>query len=253
MNKTLPPLPFDNVALFFDFDGTLVELQATPEAVIVGDELRTLVTSLGRELNQALALISGRSLDSLDHLLAMPTVNVSGSHGMQFRCGSSGDTFLHPNTVTLPDALIKDCQQFCHKHDLLLEDKPLTVAIHYRSKPEMENQVEAYLQQLAARFSSLDLSIQAGKRIRELKPSGINKASALDYFMSQPQFKDRTPWYFGDDVTDEDAFTWVNERHGVSVKIGEGESNAQYHLASPQEVMAFLQDRLAVRDNHDRK
>ncbi|MGO1298687.1 MAG: trehalose-phosphatase [Vibrio sp.] len=249
MNKTLPPLPFDNVALFFDFDGTLVELQATPEAVIVDDELRTLLQSLGREVNQALALISGRSLDSLDHLLAMPTVNVSGSHGMQFRCGSSEDTFLHPETITLPDSLIKDCQRFCQQHDLLLEDKPLTVAIHYRSKPEMENQVETYLQQLSERFASLNLSIQAGKSIRELKPTGINKASALDYFMNQAEFKGRTPWYFGDDVTDEDAFTWINERHGVSVKIGDGESNAQYQLTSPQEVVGFLQDRLAVRDN----
>ncbi|SJL83080.1 trehalose-phosphatase [Vibrio palustris] len=249
MNKTLPPLPFDNVALFFDFDGTLVELQPTPEAVIVDDELRTVLKSLNNEVNQALALISGRSLDSLDHLLAMPTVNVSGSHGMQFRCGQSGDVFLHPDTISLPETLLHDCQRFCHQHDLLLEDKPLTVAIHYRNKPDMENQVEAYLQQLTERFSSLKLSIQAGKSIRELKPSGINKASALDYFTSKDAFQDRTPWYFGDDVTDEDAFTWINERNGVSVKIGDGESNAQYLLDSPQEVIAFLKDRLAVRDN----
>ena len=67
--------------------------------------------------------------------------------------------------------------------------------------------------------------------------------------MQSNTFKGRTPWYFGDDVTDEDAFEWINNHNGISVKIGEGKTKANYRLATPMHVIQFLKDTLAYKVN----
>ena len=77
MNNSLPQMPLNEMALFFDFDGTLVELKPTPDAVEVSSELQALLQLANNEVDEALALISGRSLDSLDTLLKLPSINAS--------------------------------------------------------------------------------------------------------------------------------------------------------------------------------
>ncbi|MBF9000443.1 trehalose-phosphatase [Vibrio nitrifigilis] len=249
MMNTLPKLPFEQSAIFLDFDGTLVDLKPTPDAVIVTDKVKNTLRQINRETNQASAIITGRSVDSLDSLLAMPEFKVSGSHGMQFRFGNSHTVNQHPDVVALPQSLLDECLLFCAEQQLLLEDKPLTLAIHYRDQPFKEQMVEHFLNDVINRYSTLKLAVQNGKFIRELKPEFINKASALTYFMNCAEFEGRVPWYFGDDVTDEDAFKWVNNHHGVSVKIGEGASCANYRLESPDGVIEFFQAMLEKGGN----
>ena len=66
----LPPLPRpgDRWALFLDVDGTLVAIEQTPEAVRVEPALRLLLERLACANDGALALVSGRSLASIDAL-----------------------------------------------------------------------------------------------------------------------------------------------------------------------------------------
>ncbi|SDI02179.1 trehalose 6-phosphatase [Vibrio xiamenensis] len=250
MQNTLPNMNFNQSAIFLDFDGTLVDLQPTPDAVIVSNQLRQMLLQLNDHTQDALALVSGRSIESIDQLIKLPNVAVSGSHGMQFRLAQDAPISLHPQVTPLPKHIIISCEQFCAQHQLLLEHKPLSIALHYRSHPQRESQVEQFLDHLIADLP--DLEIQTGKFIRELKPRGIDKASALEYFVQQPRFSGRTPWYFGDDVTDEHAFAWVKQHQGISVKVGEGQSCADYRLQSPQQVLEYFLMNLKSEEQHAR-
>ena len=57
-------------ALLLDFDGTLVEIAPTPDTVRVDPALPDLLDMLCERLGGALAIVSGRPLDTLDAFLA---------------------------------------------------------------------------------------------------------------------------------------------------------------------------------------
>ena len=67
--------------------------------------------------------------------------------------------------------------------------------------------------------------------VYEVKPVSINKGMAIEAFMTEIPFKNRTPLFLGDDQTDEDAFKFVNKIGGLSVRVGtEGTSLAKFRL-----------------------
>jgi hypothetical protein len=70
-----------NTALFLDFDGTLVDLAAQPELVVVPQGLTPLLAQLSERLNGALAIVSGRSLADLDGFLTPLKLPCAAEHG----------------------------------------------------------------------------------------------------------------------------------------------------------------------------
>ena len=82
-----PPDLDRTFALFLDVDGTLVEIAATPEAVIVAPGLPTLLAELDRQLDGAVAIVSGRPLSQIDELLHPFTGSAAGEHGVAIRYG----------------------------------------------------------------------------------------------------------------------------------------------------------------------
>src|SRR4029453_8698777 len=77
------------------------------------------------------------------------------------------------------------------------------------------------------------LELMHGKFVFEVKPAGINKGIAIDAFMKEPPFAGRTPFFSGDDTTDENGFAIVQPRGGVGIKVGSGPSLALHRLRSP--------------------
>jgi trehalose 6-phosphate phosphatase len=85
-----------------------------------------------------------------------------------------------------------------------------------------------------------DYTIQSGKRVVELKPSGRDKGEAVMEFMREDPFRGRTPVFVGDDVTDEHGFEVVNALEGHSVKVGRGPTVARWRLADVRDVQTWL-------------
>src|ERR1700741_1501336 len=79
------PLPEHDWCLFLDVDGTLLELAATPRAVVVDHDLLTLLDRLRAAAGGALALVSGRTVADLDRLFGVLPLPTAGLHGSERR------------------------------------------------------------------------------------------------------------------------------------------------------------------------
>ncbi|WP_339900490.1 trehalose-phosphatase [uncultured Gilvimarinus sp.] len=228
-----------NLALFLDFDGTLVDFAATPEGVVVSSELRDVLAQLALRLNGALALVSGRSIESLGGLINLP-LSMAGSHGAEWRYGDGpvSNTELGNQSFREIRSLLLS---FAEKNHLIAEDKGHAVALHYRKNPAKQPEIEAYIATQLALDDSDQVRVIRGNCVYEIQPVGVDKGVAIARFMSTPPFSGRQPVYIGDDTTDEDGFAWVNAQGGVSIKVGEGPSCANVRLSDTGEVLAFLQ------------
>ena len=228
-------------ALFLDVDGTLVEFAATPQDVHVPDSLKVLLLDLSERLDGAIALVSGRSVDSLDQLFAPHRFSAAGVHGCERRT-ATGIT-LRPEVNARSIAHARDqLTAFVVNHPgLLLEDKGYGLALHFRRAPHLEAQVHATMTATLDQLSA-DFHLQEGKLVYELRPANWSKGTSIFAFMQEPPFKGRRPIFIGDDVTDEDAFGAVNELGGVSVCVGERpDTRARYRLHSVADVHRWLE------------
>ena len=227
-------------AVFLDVDGTLVEIAARPDLAQAPPVLIDLLSRLPPRLGGALALVSGRSIASLDVLLAPLDLPVAGLHGLERRDASG---YVH-HAVADEDRLHEakhELWQFAERHaGLLVEDKGPAVAVHFRAAPELEPAVRATLEPIAERLGS-GWCLQPGKKVLEIKPTGRNKGTAIAEFMREAPFAGRVPVFIGDDVTDEAGFAVVNGLGGYSVGVGIGtHSNAMLRIAEVRGVLDWL-------------
>jgi trehalose 6-phosphate phosphatase len=226
-------------AFFLDLDGTLLDITDHPHHVAVDDRLVRLLKALGRAAGGALAIISGRPAADIDRLLAGPAFCVAGQHGAERRDFSGT---MHRHDVPL-HALEKARRRFgalAAKHPaLVLEDKGVNLALHFRSAPQLRSEVQDVARALAAELGG-EFEVQLGKMVVELRPSGKDKGVAIAEFLDEPPFKGRTPVFVGDDLTDEFGFALINRVGGHSVKVGEGESAARWRLPDSAAVRAWL-------------
>lgn len=236
-----PPQQIDDIALFLDFDGTLVELAETPDSIRVSPELSLLLGRLAEKLNGRLAIISGRSIHDLERHLSCAGIAVSGSHGLELRLR---DGSLVPLAVPrgLDHARERSARFAGAIPGLIVEEKPFSIAIHYRKAPERAGEVRAFMERLAA---ATGLILQEGKMVAELRPPGADKGDAVRALMTEPEFAGARPVFVGDDQTDEDAFRAAADLGGGGVLVGpERETAARWRLSAVADVAAWL-ERLA--------
>ncbi|CBG88701.1 trehalose-phosphatase [Citrobacter rodentium] len=241
-------------AYFFDLDGTLAEIKPHPDQVVVPANILQILHRLAECNNGALALISGRSMVELDALAKPFRFPLAGVHGAERR-----DINGQLHIVHLPQAIEREISVQLHNAlaalpGTELETKGMAFALHYRQAPEYET----VLQTLALRITQTwpQLSLQQGKCVVEIKPKGTNKGEAITAFMQEAPFAGRTPIFVGDDLTDEAGFMAVNKAGGISVKVGEGETQAKWRLAGVQEVWRRLESihtQLQEKTTNDRR
>jgi len=238
-----PPavLRADRHAFFLDLDGTLVEYARSPGAVTIDVELIALLRRLALHTGGALALVSGRSIASLDALLKPLQLPASGLHGFERR-NSTGVQTRHtgPDRETLVEVRRLMGQLAARDPGLALEDKRLAFALHYRRVPHLESAIVAAVSEIAL-LSGGAMEMQRGAMVVELTPPGMSKAAAVAEFMSERPFEGRRPLCVGDDLTDEPAFEWVNAAGGLSVAVNVTRPTAATaQLRSVGEVRAWL-------------
>ncbi|MHB8948086.1 MAG: trehalose-phosphatase [Rhodoferax sp.] len=234
-----PPDPSLDWAYFLDVDGTLINIADTPDAVVVDRALLNLIADLHRATNGALALVSGRMISDLQSRTGLTQLPMAGLHGLERR-DSSGRLWINAATPAAKSAIKTALEPVVAVHPgLLLEDKGLTLALHYRQAPTLAAYVHRLMGQLV-QLHGPGLELQRGKCVVEIKPAGVDKGAAVAEYLVEFPFKGRRPVFIGDDQNDEQGFAAVNEQDGVSIKVGRGPSCARYRLANVAAVHRWL-------------
>ena len=236
-----PPPSLSRLApfsLFLDFDGTLVDLAESPGAIAVPRGLPPLLDRLSERLGGRVAVISGRSLDDLRTHLGGSAILLSGSHGAELHYA---DGRLVP--VAAPPGLAaarEEARSFAAGDvRLLVEDKPAGIALHYRLAPDRAVEAEAFAAALARRTG---LVLQRGNMVAELRPSGLDKGTAVRRLMAEPPFAGARPVFVGDDLTDEDAFAAAVALGGEGVLVGPARATAaRWRLSGVDKVIEWLE------------
>lgn len=227
-------------ALFLDVDGTLLEIERHPRDVRAAPQLKELLAAAAGTLGGALALVSGRSIASLDEIFAPLCLPAAGLHGVERR-DATGRVHYPGGYAERIAAARRGLLDFVQSEPgLLLEDKGAALALHYRNAPQLADACRRQIEQ-ANTAAGEDFHVQQGKMVYELKPSGHDKGTAVTAFMDEPPFRGRQPVFIGDDVTDEDGFRTVNALGGLSIRVGEHADSAARHSArGVQEILDWL-------------
>lgn len=229
--KSELPTPRADWGLFFDIDGTLLEIAPTPDAVIVGERVLAVLQALHEATGGAVALVSGRTLDNIDRLFAPLRLPASGLHGLEMRL-ASGEVRRPPLPTKGFKHMRTTLDDFASAHQgLLLEDKGLSLALHYRLAPELEVEARARIEEMVGKWGQ-GYSLLAGKMVFEIKPAHTDKGKVIEAFMASEPFAGRCPVYVGDDVTDEDAFIVVNRLGGLTIHVGTASTTQAHHMVA---------------------
>ena len=238
-SDTFPTLEGGLYAFFFDVDGTLAAIQSRPDAVFIPEQVVDQLQQLSALSQGALALVSGRPIEQLDALAAPWRGPAAGVHGAERR-----DADGKMQRISLPVEVEQELRTELQNAMALwpgtqLEIKGMAFALHYRQAMQHEQDVMRLAEQSVKRFPGL--ALQPGKCVLEIKPLGIDKGAAIRDFMQQAPFAGRIPVFIGDDLTDEKGFLAVNAMQGISIKVGEGSTQARYRLNNVEAVYGWLE------------
>jgi trehalose 6-phosphate phosphatase len=242
MGKTAPPtLEPERCALFLDYDGTLVGLAPSPGEAVADYGLRELLAALQPRFGGALAIVTGRPVGDIDGFLAPLRLTVAGLHGLVRRSQNGTLTEAAPPPGLLEPARRAFAAFAAHHPGTLVEDKRLSLALHYRQAPGAADGADALALELAEASGGM-LRLQRGKMVVELLPSGSDKGSAVAALMAEPGYRGRVPVFVGDDVTDEAGFRVVNGLGGTSVRVGDAAAatEARHVLPGVGELRRWL-------------
>jgi trehalose 6-phosphate phosphatase len=216
-----------------------VDIADSPSAVHVDQDLRLLLEDLHRLSGGAVALISGRSIVDIDRLFPGARLPAAGQHGLERRDAAGRIEGHAVPGGQLAWARGRLAAAAVARPGLLLEDKGLSLALHYRRAPQLAGYAHRVMRALLHRVGA-QYCMQTGKRVVELKPTGKDKGVAVLAFMREAPFAGRIPVFIGDDVTDEYGFAAVNRLRGYSIKVGSGPTAARWHLPNVEGVKRWL-------------
>lgn len=228
----------ERFAFFFDFDGTLTDIVDHPEDVSVSEATRLTLAELWRRSGGAVAIITGRDIASIDRFLEPEKLPVAGVHGLIRR-----DVNGHVHRPDFDIAKLDDIEARLRplvdsEKGLLLERKQGAIALHYRQRPELTETCIRAMETAAGEAGSI--TVRRGKMVIEAVGYPTNKGSAIDSFLHEKPFLGRIPIFAGDDLTDEDGFGLVNERNGISIKVGAGDTKARWRVEDREELLVWL-------------
>ncbi|HEY7576684.1 MAG TPA: trehalose-phosphatase [Acetobacteraceae bacterium] len=212
------------MALLLDLDGTLLDIAPRPEAVVVPAGLTDALRRIRKLLEDALAVITGRPVETVDSLLGEVAYAVAGEHGGAIR-HKPGAAVLRPPLPSPAPEWIAAAERLAAAHPgVLFEPKARGFALHYRAAPALARMLRDALERMLAGSSEFELL--PAHMLWEVRPRGIDKGKAVTRLMGAPPFLGRLPVFIGDDVTDEDGIAAAAGMGGAGLRVQEAFGDA---------------------------
>ena len=243
---TPPPADLDEALTAFaqrrpllvasDYDGVLAPLRDDPSAAGFESGAADALVRLSRVDGVTVALVSGRGVADLQ--------STSGLSGDFRWVGSHGAEFDGPLTGELADRRDRLAERLAplvaRVDGAWLETKPASVAVHVR--PVEDRAAAALLLEEARSAVDSSLTLKPGKDVLEIAVTDAHKGAALRRLADE--LGAAGSLYLGDDVTDEDGFRALDGPYDVTVKIGEGPTEARHRVPDTVAAVVLL-NRLA--------
>ncbi len=247
-----------HILLLSDYDGTLTPIVGRPEDAVLPPGVRDKLSDLARKPDFSVGIISGRSMADLKSMAAIGGIYYAGNHGLEIE--GPDLNYVSPQ-AELARAVMKDLAgQLAAALDsiagVIIEDKGLSLSVHYRLVKEEEQDVVAgTFQRVTSPLADEGkIKITSGKKVMEVRPPiDWHKGKAVESIrreiMSLLKLERVLTVYLGDDTTDEDAFKVLHRPEGWSVFVGRENPSpaADYFLNSVEEVEEFLSRLLELR------
>lgn len=231
--------PFAAAALLLDLDGTLLDLAPRPDAVVVPPGLPDTLRTLRDRLGGALAIVTGRPIETVDALLGDAPYAVAGEHGGAVR-RTPGEMPYRPPLPAPPAAWLDAAERLAAAHPgVLLERKARGFALHFRAAPDAGPALHDALTAMLA--GSTTFEQLPAHMLWEVRPRGMDKGKALQSLMAHAPFAGRKPVFIGDDVTDEDAIRAARALGGAGFQVADA-------FGSPSGVRAWLRSAATAGD-----
>ena len=221
-----------------DFDGTLAPIVEDPDRAAMPARARRVLSRLARAPHARVAILSGRRLSDLRRRVRIRGVFLSGLSGLETQ--EPGGRPRAQVVPRLPPALRAGLRQWCARFPgSWVEDKRLTLAVHYRNlAPRLRASFAAGVRRrLLSHAGAAEL--EHGRKVLEVRPAGArNKAAVLDAWLGR---RTGLVVYVGDDTNDEPAFARVRRRGGVGIVVGRRPSKARFRVPSTDGAIWFLE------------
>lgn len=225
------------VAVFLDFDGTLVNIAPLPDEVRLAPVTRRVLRRLVRHPRVTLVVISGRRRAELWRYIGLRGIHYFGLYGWE----RSRHSRLPVSAFSaLRRAKIELSVHLGSIPGLWIEDKRLSLSVHLLGvSPALQRQARQQLDSLLLPFQK-SLRVIENLRDAEIVPRCISgKGMAVEQFLATPPLRRALPIYFGDDLSDEPAFRAVGK--GISIRVGaERPTRARYLVRNPATVARVL-------------
>jgi trehalose 6-phosphate phosphatase len=230
----------DRLLLALDFDGTLAPFVDKPLSARALPAAKAALDRLERLPATWVAYVSGRPLASLEEVTeADADALLIGSHGVELRFGRDG------GSLDLSDG---EKATLARLGELLgaivdatpgtrLEVKPVGFGVHTRNlDADTAARTNAAAYDAAAEVGG-ELTVRDGKDILEFSVRGANKGDGIQRL--REHVGATAVLFAGDDVTDEDGFAVLTDGD-VGIKVGEGDTAAQFRVADPETIATLL-------------
>lgn len=242
-NEREPPVRLvseSGSSLFLDVDGTLLDIAAAPELVIVPAELAGTLSRLSDLLGGALALVSGRPIAQLDRLFAPLRLPAAGEHGAEIRLTADQAILAGPPPTALAQVVAELTAATTTIPGVRIERKRAGVVVHYRQAPEQAALLRGLVDAAVADHVA-DVQVMPGKMVLEVKERMYSKGQAVIALMQRSPFAGRPPLFLGDDASDRDGFAAARQFGGGAAAVGFDHADAaDWCFASPAAVRAWL-------------
>jgi trehalose 6-phosphate phosphatase len=241
----------DETTFFFDFDGVLSPVTDDPDAAQPELSVVGVLGDLSRVVARV-AIVSARPVSFLrPRFDSLARVDLYGLYGLEV--WHDGEVVTEPAALPWVPAMADLAERARAElpEATLVEYKRLSVALHYRTAPQLADPIDAWAHEQAERRG---LRIQGGRMVVELKPP-VDQDKGM--VISEGVKTSGCAWYFGDDMSDIKAFDALRAREavdpaffGMCVAVSNPETGAEVSSAadltldSPAAVATFLADGL---------
>lgn len=219
-----------NMLLALDFDGTLAPIVSDPARAAMRATTRVLLREVARR--RPCVVISGRARSDLRRRLnGTGVAAVIGNHGLEPSSAAASARRVVQRWLPLLRERLGEVR------GITIEDKGLSIAIHYRNA----RQRAAARSRIGAVAAEMDgVRLVGGKLVVNLLPSGApHKGSALE--AARERFACDTALYVGDDETDEDVFALDQPGRLLAIRVGRRRGSAAgYYIRNQREIDRVL-------------